>query len=135
MTANETLEIESLEIHLTQERMNAFGDAAGSAGRVHTDPEWAEPVFGSTLAQGMLVLDPVVQMMVGVCGSDNWFEGGRVKAKFVGMTRPGDTVVARMKDVEVVEEEGRKRVRGSFSCETQAGVVVIVGEAEGPLPQ
>jgi acyl dehydratase len=128
-----TLDIQPRKMIPTQERMNEFGRTSGSAGRVHTDPEWAEPVFGSTLAQGMMVVDLVVQMMVDACGLEKWFEGGRMKAKFIGMMRPGDTIVARLENHEVVEEEGRKLIRGNFVCETAEGVSVIVGEVEGPL--
>jgi acyl dehydratase len=130
---SKTLDVRPKKMVPTQERMNEFGRASGSAGRVHTDPEWAGPVFGSTLAQGMMVVDLVVQMMVDACGLEKWCDGGRMKAKFVGMMRPGDTIVARLDDYEIVEEGGRKLVRGNFTCENGEGVAVIVGEVEGPL--
>lgn len=133
MSDSKTLDIQPRQMVPTQEQMNEFGKASGSAGRVHTDPEWAEPRFGSTLPQGMMVVDLVVQMMVDACGLENWCDGGRMRAKFVGMMRPGDTIVARLEDHEIVEEGGRKLLRGTFTCQNGEGKPVIVGDVEGPL--
>jgi 3-hydroxybutyryl-CoA dehydratase len=116
-----------------QERMNAFAEVSGSNGKIHLDPEFSGPRYGSTLAQGMLVLDPLVQLMIGVCSAEGWMRHGRLAAKFVSYTRPGDTVTTRASVTEVEERGGLRVLTCEFRCETQDGRAVIVGTASGAL--
>ncbi|GEM_PF-1090946 len=126
-------ELGPLEQRIDQERMNEFAQVSGSNGRIHLDPTFAVPRWGSTLAQGMLVLDPICQLMICVCSLRGWLEHGRLEAKFVGYTRPGDTVTTRATVEELSEQEGRTLITCRFQCETQDGRTVIVGTARGAL--
>ena len=126
-------ELGPLVQRVSQERMNAFGEVSGSSGKIHIDPKFATPRYGSTLAQGMLVLDPLVQLMIGVCSVEGWMRHGRLEAKFVAYTRPDDTVTTRATVTKVAERDGLRIVTADFRCETQDGRAVIVGTASGAL--
>ena len=126
-------ELGPLVMAVDQARMDAFAQVSGSNGRIHLDPDYAVPRWGSTLAQGMLVVDPVCQLMIGACGARGFLEHGALEAKFVGYTRPGDVVTTRA-TVEAVEERGGLTwLRCRFACETQDGRTVIAGTARGAI--
>jgi len=123
-----------LVMQVDQSRMDAFAEVSGSNGRIHLDPAYAAPRWGSTLAQGMLVVDPVTQLMLHTCGARGWLEHGRLEAKFVGYTRPGDTVTTSATVEAVEERDGLRILTCRFECVTQDGRTVIVGTASGALP-
>src|SRR3954454_6467053 len=116
-----------------QSRMDAYAEVSGSNGRIHLDPAYATPRWGSTLAQGMLVVDPVTQLMLHACGARGWLEHGRMEAKFVGHTRPGDTVTTSATVEAVEDRDGLHILTCRFECVTQDGRAVIVGTASGAL--
>jgi acyl dehydratase len=114
---------------LSQRHLDLFGRVSGSNGRIHVDPAWATPRFGGTVAQGMLLLSPVVRRMEEVCGEELWAAAGRIEARFVGHARPGDIVISRL----VVDSITESRLNCSFSCVAGDGRTVVVGAAAGTL--
>ena len=108
----------------TQDQVNAFGELMGTNGKIHTDPEYARGTpRGRTLVQGMLVLAPVEQVMSRLAGPSRWLAQGRIEAKIVGMTSPGDAAA-----LELTVQEVSPALRLSFAIRA-AEAVVLVGEA------
>jgi acyl dehydratase len=57
-----------------------------------------------------------------------WLSAGRLKVRFKGVARPGDTVTVRGL-VERVQDEG-KGVFAAVECVNQAGELLVAGDAE-----
>jgi acyl dehydratase len=126
-------ELGPLVMAVDQARMDAFAAVSGSNGRIHLDPEYAIPRWGSTLAQGMLVVDPVCQLMIEACGARGFLEHGALEARFVGYTRPGDVVTTRATVEAVEERDGLTWLHCRFTCQTRDGRTVIAGTARGAI--
>lgn len=105
---------------LQQHHIDDYGVVSASDGRVHTDPEWATPRHGTTLAQAMMVLG-MVDIMVGEhFGVPRWTRSGEVsEVKFVAPLRPGDRITAV---VQFVDENAF-----AFESHNQNRQVVMVG--------
>jgi acyl dehydratase len=102
---------------------------------IHTDPEWARTKgFAAPLAQGMMSTAYVSEMMVALLG-EGFVQGGRMSVKFVKPVLVGDTLTMRGMVKEKRPEGSRVRVVVEFSCENQAGIKTMIGEASGLAPQ
>ena len=113
---------------LTQEKIDRYAEASGDGNPLHTDPEYAASTpFGGTIAHGMLVLAYLSEMMTAAFGRA-WADGGRLKIRFRGAARPGDTVTASGHVVRVSDDGTVCAVE----CRNQAGEVLLNGEAEVP---
>jgi len=114
---------------LTQEKINRYASASGDHNPLHVDPGFAAGTrFGGTIAHGMLLLAYVSEMLTAGCG-EAWLSGGRLKARFRGPARPGDTVFTRG---SLIRSDGG-RAAYSVECRNQAGELLVSGEAEVPL--
>lgn len=102
----------------TQADMDAFGQASGGTGHIHTDPDYAAGTpFGRTLVQGLFLLAVVERALSEAVAG--WSD---LEVKFVAPVRAGDDF-----RVEVVADEdvpGRWRVEGFVGPEP-----VLVGTA------
>lgn len=79
---------------VTQDRVNAYADAADDHNPIHLDPEFAANTqFGKRIAHGMLTLAFVAEM-VARGFPDTWHSGGRMKVRFKAPVFPGDVVTA-----------------------------------------
>jgi 3-hydroxybutyryl-CoA dehydratase len=119
----------SITKHLTQDQIAHYADASGDHNPLHLDPVFAATTqFGGTIAHGMLVLAFVSEMLTAAFGQA-WLDSGRLKIRFRGPARPGDTVTAtgRVKKVE-----GGRTVC-DIECRSASGEVLISGEAEVAL--
>ncbi|HEY8481541.1 MAG TPA: MaoC family dehydratase [Spirillospora sp.] len=127
--------IEPVSFVVTQEMVNDFGRVGGSDGPIHTDPEVARPLFGGTIAQAMFLLDPVVQVMVGLSDLDHWYARGKIEAKFVGTTLVGDTVTITGTVAETwTDDKGTAIARCRFTGTAgEERRTVLVAEATGPM--
>ena len=111
---------------ITQEKINRYADASGDHNLLHLDPAFAATTqFGGTIAHGMLVLAYVSEMMTTAFG-EAWLKGGRLKIRFRGAARPGDTVTASGRVVRVEARETKCEVE----CRNQTGDVLVSGDAE-----
>jgi len=111
---------------LNQDKINRYAEASGDHNPLHTDPAFAATTqFGGTIAHGMLVLAYMSEMMTKAF-SDAWLMGGRLKVRFRGVARPGDTVTARGR---IVRAEGGRAVC-EVECRNQLGDVLVSGSAE-----
>lgn len=79
---------------VTQDRVNAYADAADDHNPIHLDPVFAAKTqFGKRIAHGMLTLAFVAEMMARGF-PDTWHSGGRLKVRFKAPVFPGDVVTA-----------------------------------------
>ena len=121
-------ELPSLGKSLTQEKIDAYARASGDFNPIHVDPAFAAATpFGGTIAHGMLLLAYLSEMLTAAFGYA-WLSGGRLKARFKGVARPGDTLTVRGR-IERVQDEGW-RVLVALECLNQADEVLVTGDAE-----
>jgi len=111
---------------LTQEKINRYAEAGGDRNPLHVDSAFAATTqFGGTIAHGMLVLAYISEMMTAAFGQ-RWLASGRLKVRFRGAARQGDTVTASGR---VLRTEGGSTLCG-VACRNQDGETLISGEAE-----
>jgi 3-hydroxybutyryl-CoA dehydratase len=128
MTAEVGTQLRPVVKQLTQAKIDRYADAAGDHNPLHVDPKYAaKSPFGGTIAHGMLVLAYLSEMMTAAYGQP-WAEGGRLKIRFRGAARPGDTVTASGHVVRA----GEDRVVCAVECRNQLSEVLVNGEAEVP---
>jgi 3-hydroxybutyryl-CoA dehydratase len=121
-------ELPLLSKAVTQEKIDRYARASGDFNPIHVDPAFAAATpFGGTIAHGMLLLAYLSEMLTAAFGRD-WLSGGRLKVRFKGAGRPGDTLTVRGR-VERMQDEGR-RVFATVECVNQAGEVLVAGDAE-----
>ncbi len=107
--------------HLTQERINRYADASGDHNPIHVDEAYAKATpLGGTIAHGMLVLASISEMMAAALGED-WLRHGKLRVRFKGPTRSGDTITASAQ----LQPSGGYAVE----CKNQRGEVLISGSA------
>jgi 3-hydroxybutyryl-CoA dehydratase len=110
---------------LTQEKINRYAKVSGDGNPLHTDPDFAATTqFGGTIAHGMLVLAYISELMMAAFGGA-WSTSGRLKVRFRGAARPGDTVTASGRVLRI--EDGRTSC--DVECRNQNDEVLISGEA------
>jgi 3-hydroxybutyryl-CoA dehydratase len=111
--------------NLTQDKIERYAEASGDHNPLHVDSLFAEKTrFGGTIAHGMLLLAYISEMMT-VAHGQAWLAGGRLKVRFRGAAKPGDTVA-------VANRMRSENGRGSYEvrCTNQKREVLISGEAE-----
>jgi acyl dehydratase len=81
--------------------------------------------FGGPIAHGMLVLAYLSETLTGAFG-EQWLKSGRLKARFRGAARPGDTVTISGKVTKV--EAGR--VTCDVTARNQEGEVLVTADAQ-----
>jgi 3-hydroxybutyryl-CoA dehydratase len=122
-------ELPPLTKTVTQERINRYAEASGDHNPLHVDPAYAATTqFGGPIAHGMLVLAFLSEMLTAAFG-EAWVSGGRMKVRFRGPARPGDTVTAAG---QVTKRDGT-RVVCQVECRNRAGEVLVSGDAEVSL--
>jgi 3-hydroxybutyryl-CoA dehydratase len=122
-------ELPSLTRELSQEKIDRYASASGDFNPIHVDPAFAARTpFGGPIAHGMLLLAYLSEMLTAAFGQA-WLAGGRLKARFKGVARPGDvlTVLGRVQRVE------GERAVSSVECLNQQGEVLVAGQAEVKL--
>lgn len=112
---------------IDQDTINRYSEASGDYNPLHVDPEFARKTrFGGTIAQGMLSLAFISQMMTDQFGHA-WINGGELEVSFLAPVRPGDSITARGKVIEKNEVE--KFIACEVFCENQEASKVIAGKA------
>ena len=85
-------ELPSLAKTLSQEKIDRYARASGDFNPIHVDPAFAaQTPFGGTIAHGMLLLAYLSEMLTAAFGQA-WLSGGRLKVRFKGAARSGETV-------------------------------------------
>jgi 3-hydroxybutyryl-CoA dehydratase len=121
-------ELPSLNKALTQEKIDGYARASGDFNPIHVDPAFAAATpFGGTIAHGMLLLAYLSEMLTEAFGCA-WLSGGRLKVRFKGVARPGDTLTVRGR-VGRAQDEARP-LFVAVECVNQGGEVLVTGDAE-----
>jgi 3-hydroxybutyryl-CoA dehydratase len=109
--------------------LRAFGRVAGALDPIHVDEAFARTTrFGSTIAQGRLVMTLVSRLMLERFGR-SWLDGGEMAVRFVRPVRAGRGVSAWAAHDPAAPE------RWQVWCEDDTGQTVITGWARPGPPQ
>lgn len=123
-----------LEKHVTQDQIDAYADASGDHNPIHINPAAARAVgLDGTIAHGMISMGFLGQVATDWLAEPPtpgaWL--ARLRARFQGMVRPGDTLTCRGVILGHVEN-GRQSLQ--VWAENQRGERVTSGDAEVIVP-
>jgi len=119
-------ELPAISRQITLDKISRYADASGDHNPLHVDPEFAAATrFGGPIAHGMLVLAYVSEALTAAFGEE-WLGSGRIKARFRGPARPGDTLTVRG---HVVKVDG-SLVTCVIEARNQADEVLISADAQ-----
>ena len=126
-------ELPSLAKTLSQEKIDRYARASGDFNPIHVDPAFAaQTPFGGTIAHGMLLLAYLSEMLTAAFGQA-WLSGGRLKVRFKGAARSGETVAIDGHVQRVQEGHEGCRLWCDVGCLNQQGEVLVAGQAEVKL--
>jgi 3-hydroxybutyryl-CoA dehydratase len=126
-------ELASLAKTLSQEKIDRYARASGDFNPIHVDPTFAaQTPFGGTIAHGMLLLAYLSEMLTAAFGRA-WLAGGRLKIRFKGAARSGETVTIGGHVQRVQEGHGGRRIWCDVKCLNQQGGVLVAGQVEVKL--
>ncbi len=118
---------------LSQEKIDRYARASGDFNPIHVDPAFAAGTpFGGTIAHGMLLLAYLSEMLTAAFGKA-WLSGGRLRVRFKGAARSGETVTIGGRVQRVQEGQGRRRLWCEVECLNQQGEVLVAGQVEVKL--
>jgi 3-hydroxybutyryl-CoA dehydratase len=111
---------------ITQAKIDRYALSSGDNNPLHTDTAFAATTrFGGTIAHGMLLLAYISEMLTLAFGQA-WLSSGRLKVRFRGAARPGDTLTV---EGRIVSSNGGTTVC-EIECRNQKGEILITGVAE-----
>jgi 3-hydroxybutyryl-CoA dehydratase len=126
-------ELPSLAKTLSQEKIDRYARASGDFNPIHVDPAFAaQTPFGGTIAHGMLLLAYLSEMLTAAFGQA-WLSGGRLKVRFKGAARSGETVAIGGHVQRVQKGHEGRRLWCDVGCLNQQGEVLVAGQAEVKL--
>ena len=115
-----------VEKTITLEMCQAF---SGPHKNYHTDREMAQAMgFPDVVVQGMMSVCFLSELMTTTFGP-GWLCGGKLAVSLVNVVWPGDRLLVRAREREVVPEGAKTRVHVDIWCEKADGVKTIVGTA------
>jgi acyl dehydratase len=129
------LDIESLNVGdelsplttdpITETQLIRYAGASGDFNPIHTVPHLAEQAgLGGVIAHGMLVMGLVGRAITGWVGLAPLRQFG---VRFVGLTRPGQSITVTGRVVEKLEVDGERQIRCEVTAVDQAGEVKVKG--------
>ena len=112
-----------------QRDIQLYAEASGDFNPIHVDPVFAaKGQFGGTIAHGMLVLAYVSELMTKGFGQA-WLSGGRLRIRFKGAARPGDTLAIKAVRADDAAVDGARTVTYEVSCRNDRDELVLEGQA------
>jgi 3-hydroxybutyryl-CoA dehydratase len=97
-------ELAPLQKYMTQEKINAYIDAAEDFNPIHVDPEYAKnTAFKSTIAPGYQFIAYISELMARDFG-EKWITGGGMELRLIRPVFPKDTLTVGAKVVEKKKE-------------------------------
>lgn len=118
-----------VERRLSQAQVNAYADAVGDHNPMHIDPAFAATTpFGGTIAHGMMVLALISESLTATFG-DRWGDTSRLRVRFRAAARPGDLLRAGGVVSRLRNEAGAAYADCTVECRSEAGEVLINGDA------
>jgi len=121
------LELAPIQKYMTQEKINAYIDAAEDYNPIHVDPEYAKnTVFKSTIAPGYQFIAYLSELMTRDFG-ENWITGGGMELRLIKPVFPKDTVTVGAKVVEKNEEGNTTLIKCDVWIKNQDDKDIVVG--------
>ena len=121
------LELAPIQKYMTQEKINAYIDAAEDYNPIHVDPEYAKnTVFKSTIAPGYQFIAYLSELMTRDFG-ENWIKGGGMELRLIKPVFPKDTVTVGAKVVEKNEEGNTTLIKCDVWIKNQDDKDIVVG--------
>jgi len=117
---------------IKREQLVKYAGASGDFNPLHYDDEFAEKAGLGVIAQGMLIMGFVAQA---IC---NWIPQKNLryfKARFVGMTRPNDSITVSGNVVRKTDKENGGVITCEIAAKDQNSEVKISGLFEAVLPK
>ena len=121
------LELAPIKKFMTQEKINAYIDAAEDYNPIHVDPEYAKnTVFKSTIAPGYQFIAYLSELM-GRDFGERWITGGGMELRLLSPVLPKDTLTVGAKVVEKKEEDNGSFIKCDVWIKNQDNKDVVVG--------
>lgn len=118
---------------ITETQLVRYSGASGDFNPIHTVPHIAEAAgLGGVVAHGMLVMGLVGRAITGWVGIAPLRQFG---VRFVGVTKPGQSITITGRVVEKIEVNGEARVRCEVSAVDQEGHPKVQGSFTVALPR
>ncbi len=118
---------------ITDIQLVRYAGAGGDFNPIHTVPHMAQSVgLDGIIAHGLLIMAFAGQMLT------RWAGAGairRFKARFSGMTKPGETVICRGQITNKLEEGDNALVQGRFTVKGTDDSLKLKGEFTVALPK
>ena len=120
-------ELAPIEKYMTQEKINAYIDAAEDYNPIHVDPEYAKnTVFKSTIAPGYQFIAYLSELMARDFG-EKWITGGGMELRLIKPVFPKDTVTVGAKVVEKNKEGSNTIIKCDVWIKNQDDKDIVVG--------
>jgi acyl dehydratase len=121
---------------IEQEQLRRYAAASGDYNPIHLDPEAARRVgLDGVIAHGMLSMAFLGQFVNQQIADEPGARVGRLKVRYIGMVRLGDTLTCLGKITARTEGEQETAITLECWAQNQRGEQVTVGEALVYVPR
>jgi acyl dehydratase len=119
------------QIEISQAMIDAYAAISGDFNPLHVDPEAAAGTpFGGTIAHGCIPMEPIFRSVTRWLGVAVLPEGTKMTLRYLGPSRPGDTI--RIEERSKEDVAAADSVTVGFVCRNQRGDAVIEGQCIVP---
>jgi len=120
-------ELAPIQKFMTQEKINAYIDAAEDYNPIHVDPEYAKnTVFKSTIAPGYQFIAYLSELMARDFG-EKWITGGGMELRLIKPVFPKDTVTVGARVSEKKQEDNITSIKFDVWIRNQDDKDIVVG--------
>lgn len=121
---------------IEQEQLNRYADASGDHNPIHLDPVAARRVgLDGVIAHGMLSMAFLGQFVNQQIADEPGAHVGKLKVRYIGMVRPGDTLTCQGRVAARAESPAETAITLECWAQNQRGEQVTTGEAIVHVPQ
>ena len=121
---------------IEQEQLHRYAAASGDYNPIHLDPAAARRVgLDDVIAHGMLSMAFLGQFVNQQIAGEPGARVGRLKVRYIGMVRLGDTLTCLGKVAARAEEEKETAITLECWAQNQRGEQVTAGEAVVYVPR
>ncbi len=121
---------------IEQEQLRRYAEASGDFNPIHLDPDAARRVgLDGVIAHGMLSMAFLGQFVNQQIAGEPGARVGKLKVRYVGMVRLGDTLTCQGKITQRVEKETETAISLECRAQNQRGEQVTLGEAVVFVPR
>lgn len=120
---------------ITQEQLRQYADASGDHNPIHLDPDAARSVgLDGVIAHGMLSMAFLGQFVNQQIAGEPGARVERLKVRYIGMVRLGDTLTCKGKVVQIAQEAQKTAITLECWAQNQRGEPVTTAEAVVCVP-